>query len=60
MSIQIFVTDYAKNLGLLNEVYVDCFPKGCQLPVRTAVGVAALPLGCAAEFTIVSLTLGVD
>lgn len=55
MSVQIFLTDYASTLGPLNEVYAGCFPEGCQLPVRTAVGVAALPLNGACEFTIVSV-----
>lgn len=54
VSVQIFLLDYANTLPQLNEVYADCFPKGCQLPVRTAVGVAALPLGGSVEMTIVS------
>lgn len=56
VSVQIFLLDYATTLGQLNEVYAGCFPKGCQLPVRTAVGVAALPLGGSVEMTIVSGT----
>ncbi|BEI81795.1 hypothetical protein CcaverHIS002_0209550 [Cutaneotrichosporon cavernicola] len=54
VSITIFVNDYASNLPGLNEVYGGCFPKGAAMPVRTAVGVAALPFNAAAEFSIVA------
>ncbi|KLT43530.1 YjgF-like protein [Cutaneotrichosporon oleaginosum] len=55
VSITIFICDYGINLPNLNEVYGGCFPEGASMPVRTAVGVAALPLNAAAEFSIIAV-----
>ncbi|WOO76451.1 RutC family protein [Vanrija pseudolonga] len=54
ISVTIYVNDYANNIGPLNEVYPAQFPKDVGLPVRTAIGVAALPLNAAAEFQIIA------
>lgn len=39
----------------MNEAYIASFPTNAPLPVRTCVGVAALPAGTDIEMTLVSL-----
>ncbi|KAL1409995.1 hypothetical protein Q8F55_003995 [Vanrija albida] len=54
VSVTIYVRDYPENIAALNELYPTLFPAGTALPVRTAVGVAALPRNAAAEFQVIA------
>ncbi|RSH79495.1 uncharacterized protein EHS24_001547 [Apiotrichum porosum] len=56
ISVTIYLTDYAVNLPLLNEVYLPTFSQHGPAPVRAAVGVAALPFNAAAEFSVIAAT----
>ncbi|WOO79281.1 RutC family protein [Vanrija pseudolonga] len=54
VSVTIYVRDYPENIAALNELYPTLFPAGVPLPVRTAVGVAALPRNAAAEYQVIA------
>lgn len=56
VSVQIFLSDYEADFTNMNEAYIAAFPKDIPLPVRTCVGVAALPAKTDIEMTIVSAT----
>jgi len=51
VKVQLYLTNLGE-LPALNEVYGDYF--GQPLPARTAVGVAALPLGASLEIEVVA------
>lgn len=54
MSVQIFLSNYEADFANMNEAYIAAFPKDVPFPVRTCVGVAALPAKTDIEMTIVS------
>lgn len=55
VSVQIFLSKYTEDFASMNEAYNAAFPGGVAMPVRTCVGVAALPAGTDIEMTIVSV-----
>lgn len=55
VSVQIFLSKYDADFSAMNEAYIASFPKTSPMPVRTCVGVAALPAGTDIEMTIVSV-----
>lgn len=50
----IFLSKYEQDFVSMNEAYIASFPTNAPLPVRTCVGVAALPAGTDIEMTLVS------
>lgn len=54
VSVTIFLSKYEKDFASMNEAYIASFPTDAPLPVRTCVGVAALPAGTDIEMTLVS------
>ncbi len=54
MSVTIYLSHYEQDFTEMNKAYATLFPEGGDNPVRTCVGVAALPAGTDIEFTCVS------
>ncbi|RSH79504.1 uncharacterized protein EHS24_001556 [Apiotrichum porosum] len=56
VSVTIYISNYAENFSGLQKAYLAAFPTDSPLPVRCGIGVAALPLNAAVEFSIIAAT----
>ncbi|AFR95069.1 hypothetical protein C343_03159 [Cryptococcus neoformans C23] len=54
VSVTIFLSKYEEDFASMNEAYIASFPTDVPLPVRTCVGVAALPAGTDIEMTLIA------
>ncbi|RSH84099.1 hypothetical protein EHS25_005344 [Saitozyma podzolica] len=54
ISVTIYLSSYSADFGAMNEAYIEAFGRDTAMPVRACVGVAALPLGCAVEMSIIA------
>ena len=59
VSVQIWLSNYKQDFASMNEAYIKAFADYQPMPVRTCVGVAALPADTDIELTIVSLGIAI-
>ena len=53
VSVRVFLTDFERDYGAMNEVYRSYFPKD-RLPARTCIGVTALACGALVEIDLIA------